>query len=58
MIFYCRLVVHITDTKAQKVVSYTSAHITETMFAHDQHLEEQSCLSLPQLYRHSQKHRN
>jgi len=40
-------VVHITDTKAQKVVSYTSAHITETMFAHDQHLEEQSCLSLP-----------
>jgi len=48
-------VVHITDTRAQKAVSYTSAHITETVFAHDQHREEQS--SLPQLYRHSQKHR-
>jgi len=57
MIFYCGLVVHITDTRAQKVVSYTSAHITETVFAHDQHSEEQSCLSSPQLYRHSQKHR-
>jgi len=33
--FYCRLLVHITDTRAQKVVSYTSAHITETVFAHD-----------------------
>jgi len=31
MIFYCGLVVHITDTRAQKVVSYTSAHITETV---------------------------
>jgi len=49
--------VHITDTRAQKVVSYTSAHITETVFAHDQHCEEQSSLSSPQLYRHSQKHR-
>jgi len=29
--------VHITDTRAQKVVSYTSAHITETVFARDQH---------------------
>jgi len=29
-------VVHITDTRAQKVVSYTSARITETVFAHDQ----------------------
>ena len=29
--------VHITDTRAQKVVSYTSSHITETVFAHDQH---------------------
>jgi len=35
MIFYCGLVVHITDTRAQKVVSYTSAHIAETVFAHD-----------------------
>ena len=57
MIFYCGHVVHITDTRAQKVVSYTSAHITETVFAHDQHWEEKSCLSSPQLYRHSQKHR-
>ena len=57
MIFYCGLVVHIPDTRAQKVVSYTPAHITETVFAHDQHWEEQSCLSSPQLYRHSQKHR-
>jgi len=37
MIFYCGLVVHITDTRAQKVVRYTSVHITETVFAHDQH---------------------
>jgi len=57
LIIYCGLVVHIIDTRAQKVVSYTSAHITETVFAHDQHCEEQGCLSLPQLYRHSQKHR-
>ena len=49
--------VHITNTRAQKVVSYTSSHITETVFAHDQHWEEQSCLSSPQLYRHLQKHR-
>jgi len=49
--------VHITETRAQKVVSCTSAHITETVFAHDQHWEEQSSLSSPQLYRHSQKHR-
>jgi len=56
MIFYCGLVVHITDTRAQKVVSYTSAHIIGTMFAHDQHWEEESSLSSPQLYRHSQKH--
>jgi len=39
--------VHIKDTRAQKVVSYTSAHITETVFAHDQHWEEQSTLSSP-----------
>jgi len=45
--------VHITDTRAQKVVSYTSAHITETVFTHDQHWEEQNTLSSPQLYRHS-----
>jgi len=32
-------------------------NITETVFAHDQHWEEQSCLSSPQLYRHSQEHR-
>ena len=57
MIFYCGLMVHITDTRAQKVVSYTSAHITETVFAHDQHWEEQTCLCSPQLYHHSQKHR-
>jgi len=49
--------VHITDTRTQKVVSYKSAHITETVFAHDQHWEEQSTLSSPQLYRHSQEHR-
>ena len=42
--------VHITDTRAQNVVSYTSAHITETVFAHDQHWEEQNTLSFPQLY--------
>jgi len=39
--------VHITDTRAQKVVSYTSVHITETVFTHDQHWEEQSALSSP-----------
>jgi len=59
--FYCRLVVHvtdgITDTRAPKVVSYTSARITETVFAHDQHWEEQNTLSSPQLYRHSQEHK-
>jgi len=49
--------VHITDTRAQKVVSCTSAQITETVLAHDQHWEEQSSLSFPQLYHHSQKHR-
>ena len=49
--------VHITDRRAQKVVSYTSAHITETVFAHDQHWEEQSTLSSLQPYRHSQGHR-
>jgi len=43
-IFYCGLMVHTTDTRSQKVVSYTSAHITETVFAHDQHWEEQSNL--------------
>ena len=53
MIFYCGLMVHITDTRTQKVVSY----ITETVLAHDQHWEEHSSLSPPQLYRHSQKHR-
>ena len=57
MIFYCGLVVHITDTRAQKVFCCTSAHITETVLAHDQHWEEQSSLSSPQMYRHSQKHR-
>jgi len=29
--------VHVTDTRSQKVVSYTSAHITEAVFGHDQH---------------------
>jgi len=57
MIFYCGLMVHITDTRAQKVVSCTSAHITDTVFAHGQHWEEQSTLSSPQLYRHLQEHR-
>ena len=42
MIFYCRLMVRITGTRAQKVYSCTSAHITETVLAHDQHWEEQS----------------
>jgi len=46
-----------TDTRAQKVFSYTSAHTTETVSAHDQPWEEKSSLSSPQLYRHSQKHR-
>jgi len=32
--------VHITDTTAQKVYSCTSAHITETVLAHDQNWEE------------------
>jgi len=57
MIFYCGLMVHITETRAHKVFCCTSAHITETVLAHDQHWEEQSSLSSPQLYRHSQKHR-
>jgi len=34
IIFYCELVVLITDTRGQKVASYTSAHITKTVFAH------------------------
>jgi len=49
--------VHITDTRAQKVVSYTSVHITEMVFAHNQHWEEQSSLFSPQLYCHLQEHR-
>jgi len=47
----------ISQTRAQEVVSCTSAHITETVLAHDQHWEEKSSLSSPQLYHHSQKHR-
>jgi len=39
------------------VVNYTSAHIAETMCAHDQHWEEQNSSSSPQLYRHSQEHK-
>jgi len=39
MIFYCRLMVHITDTRTQKVERHTSAHITEMVLAHDQHWE-------------------
>jgi len=35
--------------KSTKSICYTSAHITETVFAHDQHWDEQSCLSSPQL---------
>ena len=46
MIFYCGLMVHITDTKTQEVVGYTSAHITETVLAHDQHWEEHSSYPL------------
>jgi len=57
MIFYYGLMVHITDTGAQKVFSCTSAYITEMVFAHDQHWEEQSSLSSPQLHRHSKKYR-
>jgi len=51
--------VHIiaTDTRTQKMVSYTSARITELVFAHDQHREEQNILSSPQLYCHSQAHK-
>jgi len=41
MRFYCGLMVHITVTRAQKVVSCTSAHITETVLAHDINWEEQ-----------------
>ena len=37
VMFFCGLMVYIANTGAQKVVSYTSAHITEMMFAHDQH---------------------
>jgi len=47
----------ITDTGAQKVFTCASAHIAKTMFAHDQHWEEQSTLSSSQLYRHSQEHK-
>ena len=50
MILYCGLMVHITDTRTQKVGSYTSAHITETVLAHDQHWDEHSSLSSPHLY--------
>jgi len=42
IIFYCGLMIHIIDTRAQKVARYTSAYITETVFAYDQHWEEQS----------------
>ena len=37
MIFHCALMVHITDTRAQKVFSCASANITEMVLAHDQH---------------------
>jgi len=47
MIFYCGLMVHIIDTRARKVFCCTSAHITETVFAHDQHWEEQGSSSSP-----------
>ena len=57
MIFYCGLMVHNTEKRAQKVFICTSAHITETVLAHDQHWEEQISSSSPQLYHHSQKHR-
>jgi len=40
-------VVHITDKRAQKVFSSTSAHITETVFTHDQHWEEHISSSSP-----------
>jgi len=32
MIFYCGLMVHITDTRTQKVVSYTAAHIVKHVY--------------------------
>jgi len=57
MTLHCGLMIHITDTRKQKVVGYKSAHITETVFARDQQWEEQSSLYLPQLYCHSQEHR-
>jgi len=57
IIFNSGLMVHITDNRAQKVFCCTSAHITETVLVHDHHWEEQSSLSSPQLYHHSQKHR-
>jgi len=39
------------------VVSCTSAQITESVFAHVQHFQEQNTLSSLQLYRHSQEHK-
>jgi len=49
--FYCGHVVHITDTiidtRAQKMVSHTAVRITESVFLHDQHWEEQNTLSSP-----------
>jgi len=42
--------VHITDTRTQKVVSYTSAHITEAVLVHDPHWEEHSSLSFVGLW--------
>jgi len=42
-------VVHITDaivgTRAQQMVSHTAVRITETVFAHAQHWEEQNILT-------------
>jgi len=34
----------ISQTQKHKKASYTSAHITETVFAHDQHWDEQSTI--------------
>jgi len=47
----------ITDTRAHKMVSHTAERITESVFVHDQHWEEQNTLSSSQLYRHSQEHK-
>jgi len=36
IVIYCRLVVRIIDTRAQKMVSHEAVHFTEMVFAHGQ----------------------